>query len=81
MSVLPAFLRAARTRKAEEEVIVESVPPLIDGEVPPAPSVIAVHKIDLCPPRHYPERLDFLYEAEVDREMEREAHHLRSGRP
>ena len=75
MSVLPAFLRAARTHTSGEEVVVKSVPPLIDGEVPPTPSVIAVHKVDLCPPRHYPERLDFLYHAEVDREIEREAHH------
>jgi hypothetical protein len=76
MSVLPAFLRAARTHTTAEEVVVKSVPPLIDGEVPPAPSVIAVHKLDLCPPRHYPERLDFLYDTEVDREIEREGHHL-----
>jgi hypothetical protein len=76
MSVLPAFLRAAPTRTSEEEVVVESVPPHVGGEVRPAPSVSAVHKVDLCPPRHYPERLDFLYDAELDREVEREAHHL-----
>ena len=73
MSVLPV----AWTHTSEEEVVGESVSPLINGEAPPAPSVIAVYKVELRPPRHYPERLDFLYDAEVDREMEREEHHLR----
>lgn len=76
MSRIPAFLRAARTRKADKTVVAKSVSPLIQAAVPTAPSVIAVHRVDLRAPRHYPERLDFLYDAEVDREMQREEHHL-----
>lgn len=76
MSVLPTFRRAARTRKPVGNVAADSVsPPINDGSLP-APSVIPAHRIELCPPRHYPERLDFLYDAEVDREVDREEHHL-----
>lgn len=75
MSVLPTFLRAARTRMSVEDVVVDSVsPPINDGSLA-APSVILARRIELCPPRHYPERLDFLYDAEVDREVDREEHH------
>lgn len=76
MSLLPAFLRAARTRPSHEDAAVDSVPSPNGGAARPAPSVSAAHKVDLCPPRHYPERLDFLYDAEVDREVQREEHHL-----
>ncbi|MEB3033373.1 hypothetical protein KV113_17615 [Mycolicibacter sp. MYC340] len=64
------------TREVESEAMAVSVSPPACGELPAASGDMAGRRVELCAPRRYPERLDFLYDAEVDREIEREQHHL-----